>query len=714
MGEARAYCRGRPRSLGLGRLARPIWRLFTRLARALRFRRRTVTFLPNDHGGAAGRGFRPSSALDLAAGWVVVQLKLPGADGPVASSLALDGEDDLPYPALFLGAADKGRKFDGKPQFRYLPSRMRNLRLNLFGAAPAPSAVQLIVWELGPLSFLFYLVLRTPRVPLGWVLRSGDGGLKLQVFRATYQLQSERSPISYQAWLDLFETEAFRPLPSDADVAKLQLEVQLAVVIERTSEPSRNVATTLQSLERQSLRPVRIEIVEQGERRLAEMLRELCEDPRITHIAALEAGTRVGADALAMLAGPIADSQADIAYGDQDHYATETGQRHSPHFQPGWCNPSSPSRDVAPGLFVVCKDCLKLGDATAWTTIPALSLAMLQRKVSTPGVRLRAIHIPQILCHVPDALAQSSNKQSAGPLSTAARTGSAKVTIVIASAFRQGIADRFLPRILEQTRCQAAEYIITVHENRLADPGNADLLQRLKRDPRVRVLPHAVEPFNFAMIANRAARNADGEFVCFLNDDIDIIDGAWLDRLASTMEDTSIGALSARLLYPDGCIQHDGVVVGLMGAGEHWNRFAANDNPRQLAGKISLRDVSAATGACLLVRRHAFTSVGGFDERFSVGYNDIDFCLRLGVKGWRIVVVTNIALYHCETASLNREESLAASRERSLFRTTWRERLASEPYFNPNVSLATATTFALAVPPRDRSPRIYDIAASVS
>jgi len=271
-----------------------------------------------------------------------------------------------------------------------------------------------------------------------------------------------------------------------------------------------------------------------------------------------------------------------------------------------------------------------------------------------------------------------------------------------------------LPRILEQTRCQAAEYIITVHENRLADPGNADLLQRLKRDPRVRVLPHAVEPFNFAMIANRAARNADSEFVCFLNDDIDIIDGAWLDRLASTMEDTSIGALSARLLYPDGRIQHDGVVVGLMGAGEHWNRFAANDNPPQLAGENSLRDVSAATGACLLVRRHAFISVGGFDERFSVGYNDIDFCLRLGVNGWRIVVATNIELYHWETASLNREESLAASRERSLFRTTWRARLASEPYFNPNVSLATATTFALAVPPRDRSPRIYDIAASVS
>jgi GT2 family glycosyltransferase len=304
-------------------------------------------------------------------------------------------------------------------------------------------------------------------------------------------------------------------------------------------------------------------------------------------------------------------------------------------------------------------------------------------------------------------VARSSNKQSADILSKA-ETASAKVTIVIASAFRQGIADRFLPRILEQTRYQAAEYIITVHENRLAEPENAVLLQRLKSDPRVQVLPHAVDPFNFAMIANRAAHNADGEFVCFLNDDIDIIDGRWLDRLTSTMKDTSIGALSARLLYPDGCIQHDGVVVGLMGAGEHWNRFSANDNPPQLAAETSLRDVSAATGACLLVRRNAFNSIGGFDERFSVGYNDIDFCLRLGVKGWRIVVATNIELYHCETASLNREESLAAARERGLFRTTWRDVLASEPYFNPNVSLATATTFALAVPPRDRSPRIYD------
>jgi GT2 family glycosyltransferase len=650
--------------------------------------------------------------LDLAAGWIVVQLKLPGIDGPVASSLALDGEDGLPYPTLFLGAADKGCKFDGKPQFRYLPSRMRNPRLSVFGAAPALSVIQVIVWELGPLSFLFYLLLRVPHVPLGWVLRSPEGGLKLQMFRATFLLQSERSPISYQTWIDLFETEAFRPRPNDADVAKLQRDIQLAVVVERSSQSNGNVATTLQSLERQSFRPARIEVVEPGERRIAEALSDLCGDPRVTHIAALEAGTSVTADALAMLAEPLAGLQVDVVYGDHDYYAPGTGERHSPRFQPAWCNPTSTSRDVAPGLFAMRKDCLKLANTTAGT-VRDWGLAVLQGNVLTPGSRLRAVHVPQILCHVPDALIQSSNKQSAGPLSATVNATSSKVTIVIASAFRQGIADRFLPRILEQTQYQAAEYIITVHENRLADPGNAELLQRLKSNPRVRVLPHAVDPFNFALIANRAARGADGEFVCFLNDDIDIIDGGWLDRLVSVIEDGRIGALSARLLYPDGRIQHDGVVVGLMGAAEHWNRFATNDNPPQLAEEISLREVSAATGACLLVRQDAFASVGGFDERFSVGYNDIDFCLRLRVKGWRIVVATNVELYHCETASLNREESLAASRERNLFRTTWRDLLASEPYFNPNGSLATATTFALAVPPRDRSPRLYDTGSSV-
>src|SRR6202012_3977796 len=105
--------------------------------------------------------------------------------------------------------------------------------------------------------------------------------------------------------------------------------------------------------------------------------------------------------------------------------------------------------------------------------------------------------------------------------------------------------------------------------------------------------PHAVDPFNFALIANRAAHGADGEFVCFLNDDIDIIDGTWLGRLGSVMQHDRIGAVSPRLLYPDGCIQHDGVVVGLMGAGEHWNRFASNDNPREPAAGLRMRDVSA-------------------------------------------------------------------------------------------------------------------------
>jgi GT2 family glycosyltransferase len=673
----------------------------------MRFRRQVVAFVRDQHECGAGQCFRPVSAPELAAGWVVVELRLPGVDGPIASSLALDGEDDVSYPPLFLGAADKGRRFNGRPQFRYLPAPTRNLRLNIFGATAELRNVQLVVWQLGPLSFLIYLLLRATREPLGWLLRSRDGGLKLQMFRATYLLQSERSPISYQTWLDLFETEAFCYSPSDSELARLQRDVQLAVVIERAAHTDGNVSTTLQSLEGQRLRPMRIEIVDRGERRLADMLTVLCEDARITHIAMLEAGTRVAVDAFAKLAAPLAKSQADVAYADHDHYAMETGHRHSPWFQPAWCNSSSRSRDVALGVFIVRKECLKPVDATVWT-VPVSSSAVLQRNFLTPGARLRAVHIPQILSHFPDTVYQSSIKLSADRLSTKVQASSAKVTIVIASAFRQGIADRFLPRILEQTLYQPAEYIITVHESRLADPGNADLLRRLKSDRRVQVLPHAVNPFNFALIANRAAHDAEGEFICFLNDDIDIIDGAWLDRSVSVMDDIRIGAVSARLLYPDGRIQHDGAVVGLMGAGEHWNRFAPNDNPHEPAPGVDLRDVTAATGACLLVRRDAFTSIEGFDERFSVGYNDIDLCLRLGRAGWRVTVATNVELYHCETASLNREESLAATRERSLFRTLWRELLASDPYFNPNVSLATATTVALAVPPRDRSPRIYD------
>ncbi|MFZ0838836.1 MAG: hypothetical protein WAM77_15365, partial [Xanthobacteraceae bacterium] len=131
----------------------------------------------------------------------------------------------------------------------------------------------------------------------------------------------------------------------------------------------------------------------------------------------------------------------------------------------------------------VRKQCLKLDSATEWGSVPALGMAVLQRNVLTPGTRLRAVHIPQILCHVPDALFQSGNKHSSSAVSMTVGSTSAKVTIVIASAFRHGIADRFLPRILERTHYQAAEYIITVHENRLADPGNAELLQRLKSDP---------------------------------------------------------------------------------------------------------------------------------------------------------------------------------------------------------------------------------------
>jgi hypothetical protein len=703
-----------------------LWRLSARLTRAMRFRRRNITFFPSDRGDAAGQCFRPASDFDLPAGWAVVQLKLPGVEGPVAASLALDGEDSVSYPPLFLGAADKARKFNGHPQFRYIPALTRNFRLSLFGATAALPSVRLVVWQLGPLSFLLYLLLRAPQVPLGWVLRSRDGGLKLQAFRATYLLQSGRSPISYETWLGLFETEALCPAPTEEELAKSKRDVVLAVLIERTVDIGGGVAATLASLERQRLQPERIEVVERGAQGLADMLTTLGDDPRITHIVMLGAGTRVANDALAKIAMTLADSKADIAYPDHDRFATGIGRRHSPQFQPSWCNPLPHPLDLAPGLLALRKNCPGLVEAVSRSGLK-LSLTAVQRNLLMPGSRLRVVHIPQILCHVPDDIADpaaddldgrsvaTSNPQFGDTRGAQAKDTSAAVTVVIASAFRQGVADRFLPRILEQTSCRTAQYVITVHESRLTDPANADLLQRLKRDARVHVVPHAADPFNFAMVANgAAAQAAGGEFLCFLNDDIDVIEGHWLDRLISVMDDPRIGAVSARLLYPDGCIQHDGVVVGLMGSAEHWNRFAVNDNSLYPAAGIRLRDVSAATGACLLVRRDAFKSVGGFDERFSVGYNDIDLCLRLGNGGWRVTVATNIELYHCETASLNREESLAASRERSLFRMTWRSLLASEPYFNPNVSLATATTFALAVPPRDRSPRVYGVAASVS
>jgi ADP-heptose:LPS heptosyltransferase/GT2 family glycosyltransferase len=191
------------------------------------------------------------------------------------------------------------------------------------------------------------------------------------------------------------------------------------------------------------------------------------------------------------------------------------------------------------------------------------------------------------------------------------------------------------------------------------------------------------EKFNWSRFNNLAAQAASGEFLLFLNDDVEIIEPGWLDALLEYAEQPEIGVVGARLLYPDRKIQHAGI-FWVPGGGRHAFRFSAEDNLGYFGLALTPRNVVAVTGACLLVRRREFDALGGFDERHDVINNDVDFCLRARARGRRIVYTPFATLIHHELAS---RSAIADDFDATAFDERWADQLAAgDPFYHPSLT----------------------------
>jgi GT2 family glycosyltransferase len=196
------------------------------------------------------------------------------------------------------------------------------------------------------------------------------------------------------------------------------------------------------------------------------------------------------------------------------------------------------------------------------------------------------------------------------------------------------------------------------------------------------------EPFNYSAINNWAARQTDGAHLLFLNDDTEVIEPESIEAMLEWSQQDQIGAVGAKLLYPNDLIQHAGVIVGFFGSCDHFHKFHAASDEGYLGSLKAIRNFSAVTAACMMVRRAVFDQVGGFDERLRVVFNDVDLCLRIGEAGYRIVYTPYALLYHYEHASRRRTSTSLLPVEDDLrFKDRWRERLLEgDPYYNPNLS----------------------------
>jgi O-antigen biosynthesis protein len=257
-----------------------------------------------------------------------------------------------------------------------------------------------------------------------------------------------------------------------------------------------------------------------------------------------------------------------------------------------------------------------------------------------------------------------------------------------------------LARCLESVRESSyPNYEILLVENRSNQPETFEYYQELSTWPQVRMLTYD-RPFNYAALNNYAATQAAGEVLLLLNNDTEVLTPDWLERMVEHALRPDVGAVGAKLYYPNNTIQHAGVIVGIGGVAGHSHRSF----PRQALGYTrrlaTTQNLSAVTAACLMLRKQVFDEVGGFDTSFVVAFNDVDLCMQIRRQGYWIVWTPHAELYHHESKTRGRddlpENRARFDREAQRFRTKWWNELsAGDPFYSPHLSLVTED-FALA------------------
>ena len=276
-----------------------------------------------------------------------------------------------------------------------------------------------------------------------------------------------------------------------------------------------------------------------------------------------------------------------------------------------------------------------------------------------------------------------------------------RVSVVIPTRDRIVLLQQCLASIRQQTDYAPLEFVII--DNGSSEESALDFLRHLEETGEARVLRDD-GPFNFSRLTNRGAAAASGEILVFLNNDIEAVERDWLREMVSHARRPEVGAVGARLWYPDGRLQHGGVIVGLGGVAGHAFTHLRRGRGGYFSRALLQQNCSAVTGACLAVRKELFNRIGPLDEiNLPVSFNDIDFCLRLNAAGFRNVWTPYANLIHHESASRGHQptpkEKAQFVSEATYMQEKWGAQLLHDPCYNPNLSL-NLPGYELAAPPR--------------
>lgn len=377
------------------------------------------------------------------------------------------------------------------------------------------------------------------------------------------------------------------------------------------------------------------------------------------------------------------DDAVSVIYADDDRI-DQRGQLRDPHFKPAWNSELFDHFDYLNGACIMraMRD-----DLAAVAGQPDWQHRLLRLALARGEVR----HVDTVLHHRaarPAPPAQPASFVIAKDLPT--------VSVIVPTRNRLDLLRTCLDG-LSGTDYPAIEVIVV--DNDSDDPEMLAYLAALEPE-KVRVLRHT-GPFNYSAINNRAVSEASGQLLCLLNNDIEMIGADWLKVMATQALRPDVGAVGAQLLYPDGRIQHAGVVIGVGNAAGHAHRFIRPDHEGYFRRHTLPQFASAVTAACLVVARDRFLAVGGLDEvNFAVAYNDVDLCLRLNQRGWQSLYEPRARLVHHESVSRGFDrDPVGAKRfagELAALQRIWHTDQIVDPYHHPRLSRASEQ-FALAL-----------------
>jgi GT2 family glycosyltransferase len=532
---------------------------------------------------------------------------------------------------------------------------------------------------------------------------------------------------SYPDWYEAFQ------IPGALGISNLKACGVLIISRGDSNLESLSIA----SVHSQRLQPLKVTVgsIKNISNALSELSAAGCES-----IIPVIAGDRLAPHALDHLV-PLLEHGALWAYGDCDHDGPN-GERTNPWLKPVWDIDLFMGADVYSAGCIIAmsalRECCNAKSPSAFKLSTNWYDTLAKLVYITHQTGNRPVHLPRVIYHrntnCPASPEQASSLEMreesiawlADVISPGAKVSCIKnftgllkiiwplpavlprVSILIPTRDQFKLLQSCVEGLFNKTNYPNIEIIII--DNESTEPATLNYLKELSKRG-TKVIPHPY-PFNYSAVNNCAAAVASGEFICLLNNDIEIISEDWLQEMVALILRPDVGMVGAKLLWPNNMVQHGGVVIGINGLAAHTGNILERNESGYLALNLLTHEKSAVTGACMLLSKHDYDRLEGLDEAlFPVAFNDIDFCLRLRESGQRILWCAQAELIHAESASRGKdianEKRARARREQHNFLRLHSNYLMQDSHYHPGLTLdfLTGPYNGLAIPPRPSTPR---------